>query len=135
MRDRKEDIPLLIYHFIKKMSAPDLKPPPIPDAIVEKFQSYDWPGNVRELQNAVSRYLAFKTTEFLDEKTGLKAPNRRIDDHLEIGLNPLVTSYETRIIKKALEESSGNISNAAQRLKIGRRSLQRKITRLKIKSG
>lgn len=134
LRERKEDIPLLIYHFMRKMAGDPKKNIVIPESIMKKFQSHDWPGNVRELQNAVSRYVAFNTTEFCHDGA---AGNGRDPESLETplegaGLNPLVLAYEKRIIETALSRTGGNISRASELLKIGRRSLQRKITRLQI---
>ncbi|MCG8633807.1 MAG: sigma 54-interacting transcriptional regulator [Desulfobacterales bacterium] len=136
LRERKEDIPLLIYHFIRKMSGSPEESIVIPDAIMKEFQSHDWPGNVRELQNAVSRYVAFRTTEFLqDPGNGTPGNAKAAEGEApigETGLNALMISYEKRIIEEALDQSGGNITRAAEVLKIGRRSLQRKITRLNI---
>lgn len=134
LKERKEDIPLLIYHFVQKMGGPK-KNIYIPDAIVKKFQEHDWPGNVRELQNAVSRYLAFNTIEFIktyhNENVAPEVQTDFGDTPLrETGLNHQVNTYEQQIIKKALLETKGNVSKAADLLKIGRRSLQRKISRL-----
>ncbi len=138
LKERKEDIPLLIYHFTQKMGGPEKKIF-IPDTIVKKFQEHNWPGNVRELQNAVSRYLAFDTIEFaeiLNKQTDPLVEQPDVEDASlgEIDLNNLVNSYEKQIIKKALFTTKGNISRAANLLKIGRRSLQRKITRLGVHS-
>lgn len=138
LKEREEDIPLLIYHFTQKMGGSEKKIF-IPDAIVKKFQEHNWPGNVRELQNAVSRYLAFDTIEFtkkLNKQTDPLVGQPDVEDASlgAIDLNNLVNSYEKQIIKKALVTTKGNISRAADLLKIGRRSLQRKITRLGVHS-
>lgn len=134
LKDRKDDIPLLIYHFVQKMGGADKKVY-IPDAIVQQFQAHDWPGNVRELQNAVSRYLAFDTVELsgtpeIEQGLSQGLPEADMDPAREPDLNRLVSRYEKQIIQKALMETGGNISKAADLLNIGRRSLQRKIARL-----
>ncbi|MCG8685201.1 MAG: sigma 54-interacting transcriptional regulator [Desulfobacterales bacterium] len=139
LKERREDIPLLIYHFIQKMTGSSAENVVIPEVIMKKFQNYDWPGNVRELQNAVSRYVAFKTTEFIDDQDtqNLDTPQpseTNTDTIEELGLNSLVMNYEKQIIEKALNHTKGNVSKSSELLKIGRRSLQRKITRLGISS-
>jgi PAS domain S-box-containing protein len=136
LKEREEDIPLLTYHFTQKMGGPE-KNIFIPDAIIKKFQKHSWPGNVRELQNAVSRYLAFNTIDFTENLSQQADPLVGQSDVEEaslgeIDLNSWVNRYEKQLIKKALLATKGNISRAADLLKIGRRSLQRKITRLDI---
>jgi len=75
LRDRKEDIPLLMEHFLKLYSE-NGDPPPVPGQVLEALMSYDWPGNVRELQNAIQRYIAVKRLEFIPS-----SPSAR--NHLE----------------------------------------------------
>lgn len=61
LRERKEDLPLLVDHFIRQS---DKKHPPLPGNIAEALLNYDWPGNVRELQNVLHRYLTLKRLDF-----------------------------------------------------------------------
>ncbi len=56
LRDRKEDIPFLVEHFLKKFKADDLK---ISHAVMSAFLNYDWPGNIRQLENAIKRAIIF----------------------------------------------------------------------------
>ena len=65
LRERKEDIPLLIEHFMQNYS-PSKNLPTITAAVMEALTSYDWPGNVRELINTMHRYLTLKQLDFLD---------------------------------------------------------------------
>ena len=63
LRERKEDIPLLVEHFVEKFGKGKNLPPLTP-RIMEALRAHDWPGNVRELQNTVFRYLTLKKLDF-----------------------------------------------------------------------
>ncbi|MBP7231649.1 MAG: PAS domain S-box protein [Syntrophaceae bacterium] len=63
LRDRKEDLPLLVDHFLQLY---DKNHPPLPANIIEALLNYDWPGNIRELQNVLHRYLTLKRLDFAD---------------------------------------------------------------------
>ena len=65
LRERKEDIPLLIEHFMQNHS-PSKNLPTITAGVMEALTSYDWPGNIRELINTMHRYLTLKKLDFLD---------------------------------------------------------------------
>jgi two-component system response regulator HydG/two-component system response regulator AtoC len=60
LRDRKEDIPFLVEHFLKKFKADDLK---ISQAVMSAFLNYDWPGNIRQLENAIKRAIIFAKSD------------------------------------------------------------------------
>ncbi len=62
LRERKEDLPLLVDHFLQLY---DKKHPPLPAHVLEALLNYDWPGNVRELQNVIHRYLTLKRLDFV----------------------------------------------------------------------
>ena len=61
---RKQDIPLLVEHFLRKMKGPS-GPTSIPGRIMDTLIAYDWPGNVRELRNVLQRYVALGHLDFL----------------------------------------------------------------------
>lgn len=132
LKKRKEDIPLLVYHFTRKMN-PSGPKRHIPDDVIEKFTTHDWPGNVRELQNTVSRYLAFDNVEFVESGIETSLPdNMTTENGSQKGrnLNSLLAAYERQVIGTAMKEAEGNKSLAARILGIDRRSLHRKISRL-----
>ncbi len=64
LRERKEDIPLLIEHFLKKFGD-DKTRPPVTGKVMEALYNYDWPGNVRELQNTLYRYITLNRLDFI----------------------------------------------------------------------
>ncbi|MCK4224204.1 MAG: sigma 54-interacting transcriptional regulator [candidate division Zixibacteria bacterium] len=136
LRDRKEDISLLVNHFIKihtanggsKLSQPS-------PAIMELLANYDWPGNIRELENEVKRLVAIKDGEsvvaadMLTEKFGMKEDQSFSD----LSLYERVATWERQFILKALIESNWVKKAAAASLRIPESSLRFKIKQLKIK--
>ena len=129
LRERKEDIPLLINHFLKKHKG-DKK---AEKAIQENFQaimSYHWPGNVRELENFVQRAIAFPELQenfFNENKTTAN------DYDGSIPLDNYIDNVEKEIILNALEIFKWNISKTAQYLKIPRTTLRGKMQKHGIK--
>ena len=140
LRERKEDIPFLIDHFIEKHGTDGLKPE-LTEEHLRLIKSYDWPGNVRELENVVERMLAIPDSEYFTEQlrsltsTGItdKIHNvQKIDDHNFPGLQEYIHSKEQEIIEWALNKAGQNISDAARILKLPRSTLRSKLDKLKI---
>jgi len=135
LRDRKEDIPLLMEHFLKLYSE-NGDPPPVPGQVLEALMSYDWPGNVRELQNAIQRYIAVKRLEFIPSSpsvpTDLEAvdSSNLIETERAVRLTQNVEEAERASIRKALELCNGRKGMAAKALGISRKTLFRKMKRL-----
>lgn len=135
LRERKEDIPLLIDDFVKRYAQRAGKNiEHVDKATLESFKGYDWPGNIRELQNVVERAVILTDTDtlFVDEKwlRGTPAEFSTTRD----GLSAL-TDHEAAMIEAALAESKGRISGpsgAAMKLRISRSTLESKIKRLGI---
>lgn len=126
LRDRKEDIPLLINHFLKKL-ATDLKKNPIQisEAAVEKLTAYHWPGNVRELENVLERVLVLCENQEIDvfdlpiltQSNSTKIPSNVINGN-NINLNDTLYDIEKQLIQRAMNETGGNKSRAAKLLGI-----------------
>ena len=136
LRDRREDIPLLVNHFIQ-IHAPRQEgklPQPSP-AITELLAAYDWPGNIRELENEVKRMVAIKNGEaivaadILTEKLGMEEEEGAKD----LSLYERVAGWERQFILKALVESNWVKKAAAGALRIPESSLRFKIKQHKIK--
>ncbi|MGB5218266.1 MAG: PAS domain S-box protein [Smithella sp.] len=93
LRDRKDDLPLLVDHFMKLY---DKNHPPLPGNIVEAMLNYDWQGNVRELQNVLYRYLTLKRLDFAGAPTiGHEHPEKlvpQVDDSIQIDASSRVCS-------------------------------------------
>ncbi len=128
LRERLEDIPLLVKHFMgiyaKKYRKNAEK---ISDDAIESLKKYAWPGNVRELQHAVERAIimsdgATLSPQDFDFLKGERSPNQ---DLLSDNLN--LDEVEKNAIKKAVRLHDGNISKAAEELGLTRASLYRRL--------
>lgn len=127
LRERKDDIPLLAEHFLKKFSPKGSDIPLAPDALAI-LSSYGWPGNVRELENVMERASILKrgdtiTTADLPEKlsrrtAGAAAILLNLPDE---GLS--LEELEKDLISKALDKHKGNQTRAAEYLRITRPTL------------
>ncbi len=133
LRERKEDIPLLVEHFILKHAPKrkDMWVKGISDEAISILLQYSYPGNGRELENIVERAISFTNSpEILptDLPSYLgKSPSRR-----RTFLKESLVGVESELIWAALQESRGNISRAATAMGMSRQQLQRKIKQLKM---
>jgi len=130
LRDRKEDIPLLAEHFLRRFSQETNKPvDKISRAAIDEMMLYEWPGNVRELENAIERAVVVgKEREIRPENL----PFRRSDDPTFIPQNAL-KDIEKAHIKKMLDNNQWNIAKSSKILGIDRTTLYTKIKRYNIK--
>lgn len=131
LRDRREDIPLLVRHFLRQSGAKLGRQLAVSPEAMELLTDYSWPGNVRELENLLERAVMLKTDACLQARD--LAPLRRSAPGLELesGLGPLARAERDQILQ-ILRETGGNRSAAARRLGIERKSLYRKAERLGI---
>jgi DNA-binding NtrC family response regulator len=132
LRDRKEDIPLLIDHFLKQYSEDETRPT-LPGRIVETLLQYDWPGNIRELQNTIQRYLAGERLEFPDIRRteAVKPPDREFEPG-GVSLREALDAYEKQVLTSVLEQHHGHTQKSAEALKIPLRTLYRKIKKYQL---
>lgn len=134
LRERKEDIPDLVMHFLKKNQQTMDK---IQPAAMRALMNYQWPGNIRELENIIERLIILAGDEpisldllppqFRGEPTGASssALNLKIPDQ---GLS--IDDVEKELIQRALQKAGGNKSKAAKLLGITRRKLYSMVNRL-----
>ena len=135
LRDRREDIPLLIDYFLKQYSASE-ECSALPAGIVEKLCAYEWPGNVRELQNELQRYLAEQHLEFGGNSLRPGAGFQSVGGNFELmpgGLRDTLEVIEKRFITRKLQQNQGHTDKTAADLQIPLRTLQRKIHKYGIK--
>ena len=138
LRERKQDIPLLFAHFLERSNAMNsASVEGFSEETMEVLMEYDYPGNVRELQNLVERLVVLKKSGFigigdLPEKfySQQKPDYTRLDLHR--GYDTLVSEFEQNLILKALNETNGVKSKAAQILSMNRTTLIEKMKRLGI---
>ncbi|MFN3977148.1 MAG: sigma-54-dependent transcriptional regulator [Sulfurihydrogenibium azorense] len=129
LRERKEDIPLLVKRFIEKFSKINNKNIyDIDEEALEILMEYDWPGNVRQLENIIERAVVLCQGEII---TSQHLPQRIKEKPLvsKINLEKSLNLYEIEknIILKVLQEENFNQTKAAQRLGISRKQLRTKM--------
>lgn len=139
LRERMDDVPLLVEHFVQKYrnDAPN-NSPRISEEALDTLMTYGWPGNVRELENTVHRAIILARESVITPQhivfTG--APGKHdsnIDEEIQdkvaagVKLKDIVAEVERQAIEAALEQSDGNRSQAAKQLGIYRRLLYAKI--------
>ena len=134
LRERKQDIPFLATHFVKKL-APDIgaRVESITDAAIAKLLAYHWPGNVRELENVIERSLVMCSGTQLDaadiKLESAPRPRPQSEAHfLPEGLS--LDQYEQEIIREALRRADGNKSQAARILGLTRNALRYRLTQM-----
>jgi len=134
LRERKQDIPFLANHFLRKL-APDTsyQVESITDAAMEKLMAYHWPGNVRELENVIERSLVMCTGTQLDEKDIKLESAPRPRTHSDSRFLPegmTLDEYEQELIREALRRADGNKSQAARLLGLTRNALRYRLTQM-----
>ncbi len=137
LRERREDIPLLVEHFIDRYARKAGKHfKNVEKKTLQVLQSYPWPGNIRELQNVVERsVIVCETTNFLVDESWLSQQPHDRRPEGELYLSQKVAAQEKEIIEAALRESQGRVFGplgAAAKLGIARSTLESKIRSLKI---
>lgn len=134
LKDRKDDIPILTSHFIRKFNEKLKKSVKgVSNEVMEIFKSYHWEGNVRELENLIEGIMSIYDTEIIEvehlplrlRKTEIKNPDKSLKSALE--------TVEKELILEALEKTDYNISHTAEMLNIPRQTLQYKISKYGLK--
>jgi len=137
LEQRREDIPLLIHHFLKRFNQRNRRQVNISEDAVRLLSWMSWPGNVRELENLIERLAIFAATDEISaaevehEQARHNEPLSSTGNLVE-SLPDKVQEMERQEILRALRESGGNKSLAARKLRIGRKTLYEKACRLGI---
>jgi len=154
LKDRREDLPALVEHFVRRFNAEEGKNVPglTPESMA-MLQSYDWPGNVRQLENAVFRAIVLSDGGMLKPEdfpqiSGLiptmnaeghvaVVPANDVDQPVKIsdpaGELRTLEAIERDLIQYAIDHYSGHMSEVARRLGIGRSTLYRKVREYDLK--
>ena len=135
LRERKEDIPLLVEHFLK-LHCDSKERQSLPVKIFEAIDNHDWPGNVRELENVLKRYVTIQSLDFINPR-GSKAANEVDDSGKELlqensGLRDTVELFEKDYISKVLNQNKWHRGKTAKTLGIPERTLYRKLKHFKL---
>ena len=126
LREREDDIPLLLNHFLQrfaqKYKRPEMK---IEKRVLNKLRRYAWPGNIRELQHAVERAV------ILNEGRTIENADLLIGSTLAPATNAeepqTMDEMEKRFIQQSLSEQEGNVTNTARKLGMTRTALYRRM--------
>jgi len=112
LRERKEDLPLLVDHFINKFEGKfKKKVKGISPSALNKLLSYAWPGNVRELENAIEYAMAMTTKELIGDDLILQA--KTVEEKLK-PLKDAKNEFEKKYVSDILAMTGGNVSKAAE---------------------
>jgi len=144
LRNRKEDIPLLIDCFIQELKAKYPKEiNSVAPEVIRAFESYDWPGNVRELENLIERAYILETTPTLSPES---FPGELFAKSAPAACLPLDTSMsladfrelakenaERQYLREVLAQCRGRINRSAERAGISTRQLNKLLTRYSIR--
>ena len=145
LRDRKEDLPLLVKHFIEKYNKKENKQiKGITQDVEKEFYNYTWPGNVRELENVIERAVTLTNEDIISldtissfvKKEGNAEPteDELLSSPYKEARRKALDSFNVKYITKAINKTEGNVTNAAKESGIERQYLQRMLKRYNIKS-
>jgi len=133
LRERRDDIPLLVSHFLEKFNREfNKKIQAVDDEAMKFLQSYHWPGNIRELENLLERAVVLNKTGILTTRdfppyVVQSQEPEIIEIDTNRSLNELVDAYEKQIILKALRENNFNKLRTAEKLGIHRSTFMSKL--------
>jgi len=137
LRQRRDDIPLLLNHFYKKLTGE--KHLPIDPGALQRLIDYDWPGNIRELENLVERCMVLGWDKQLTLDclpSALQGYNRRMSDKIDnlpadgLDLDAYLANVEREVLQKALDRCGGVRTRAAELLRISFRSIRYRLQKL-----
>ena len=139
LRHRREDIPLLVEHFLRKFSVENEKTvrQVAPEAM-RVLLDYAWPGNVRELENVIERAVVLASSAVVgvdllpDHVVGRGAPLQALEHRPDASLFDIMEDCERRIISDMLERCNWNQTEAAEKFRIPLSTLNQKIKRMSI---
>jgi len=137
LRERREDIPLLVDHFLHMLSETNERPRLDVDGELMRFmETYDWPGNVRQLSNCLESMVVLARNDLLglDDLPSSIREGRAPSDHIEVPPGTTLEELEHAAVEQALEHYEGNRTHAAKALGISVRTLQRKLKAWRINS-
>ena len=147
LRERREDIPLLVRHFVETFSRQQGRPQEatVTQTAMRRMMAYEWPGNIRQLENAMERALTLNRTRAwidVDDLPGelqqaalSEPPATPAIPEAGFDLAAYMAAVERQLIQRALDDTGGNKRQAADRLGVKRTTLVEKLKRLEGNDG
>jgi DNA-binding NtrC family response regulator len=133
LRERREDIPFLVVHFLKKLETAQT----LSDEAMDKLVQHHWPGNVRELENVIERSVLLAPGETLraaDIKIDMRPASSSTAAPAFLPEGMTLDEYEQSLIREALKRASGNKSQAARLLGLTRNALRYRLSQMGLDS-
>ncbi|MCG8463093.1 MAG: sigma-54 dependent transcriptional regulator [Holophagales bacterium] len=135
LRERREDVPLLVQHFLALLARRQgRRPKRMSQEALERLRAYTWPGNVRELRNLVERLLIMVPDDEIharvlpaDLSADAVDPTLDLLEQSHLSLREARAAFEKLLIERRLEEAAGNVSRTAEGLELERSHLYRKL--------
>jgi len=128
LRDRKEDVPLLVNHFLEKYNREfNRKIKGMRKEVLPLLLAYDWPGNVRELENLIERLVVLTKGHYIGTEklpTEIAADTRKAEAYRQGSLHEAVRKFEAEFIRQAFAKSGGKKTKVAKLLGIHRNTLR-----------
>ncbi|MEK6679952.1 MAG: sigma-54 dependent transcriptional regulator [Nitrospirota bacterium] len=143
LRQRRDDISLLIDHFLKKYNSMKNKNIKLSNEAIELLQNAEWKGNIRELENVIERLVLVADKDNIEAKELIKyniinTKQGATSQDKELPMKNLIKNiskeYEKEMIQKTLQKYNGNVTKASKELGIARETLHRKIKALNLHS-
>lgn len=144
LQDRREDIPLLVQHFLNK-KAQGKSIPKIPSQVIQALMRYNWPGNVRELENLIERFVVLESLDVfraVGYSVPTSAPPVSTQSHVKLMVEQSVTykdakaqiisDFDREFLAEALKKAAGNISRAAELVGMDRKNFSDKLSEMGI---
>jgi len=124
LRERLEDLPLLVDHFLKKYCKKYGKPmKKVHASTLKRLGKHDWPGNIRELQHAIERAVVMSDSDMLHPMDFFFHQSEKTEKEA----SATISDVEMNLIKKVIDKNGGNITKAAKELGLSRAALYRRI--------
>ena len=133
LRDRREDIPVLVDHFVRKLARECSRDVTAVSAEARDLLArYDWPGNIRELENVIHRAVVLATGRVLQLhdfplEVGLPHPRARLTEDIGLPLKDACEQFERQYVLRALDQLQWNVTGAARALSVHRNTIVQKL--------
>ncbi|MBD3225638.1 MAG: response regulator [Caldithrix sp.] len=130
LRSRKEDIPLLVQHFLNHLNETKNQNKKLSAKAIELFKDYSWPGNIRELENFIERLYVITDSEIIDEQTTARYLGNNLttsSNYESMPLDEALFMFEKNMINQAMKQANGVKNRAAKLLGIKTSALYYKL--------